>query len=275
MTAFAEVIGDPIEHSRSPSIHRFWLDAIGSDADYRATRVGRDELAEFLGRRRGDPDWRGCNVTMPLKLDALALADEATDRALAAGASNILLPRDGKLLAGNTDVAGILAVLPDTVMSSSSEVCVIGTGGAARAALTAMRIRGVRIALISARDERGGWSLMEQFGFGGTVRPLEDAHNYQTADVIINATPLGMTGHPRVPQPILDHLRDPAPGATLLDLVTSPPRTELLAAAEAAGMNTIDGLTMLVEQAAASFGHFFGEPPPRDKDAELMISLRA
>ena len=95
MTAFAEVIGDPIEHSRSPSIHRFWLDAIGSDADYHATRVGRDELAEFLGRRRVDLDWRGCNVTMPLKLDALALADEATDRALAAGASNILLPRDG------------------------------------------------------------------------------------------------------------------------------------------------------------------------------------
>ena len=99
---FAEVIGDPVSHSRSPVIHRFWLEMLGIEGDYRANRVGRNELATFIAGRRTEVNWRGCNVTMPLKLDALMLADKSSDRAAAAGAANVLFVREGELLAANT-----------------------------------------------------------------------------------------------------------------------------------------------------------------------------
>ena len=84
---YAEVIGDPIAQSKSPLIHGFWLQKVGLAEDYRATQVTRAELPGFLKKRQADPGWRGCNVTMPLKLDAVVQADESTDRAIAAGAA--------------------------------------------------------------------------------------------------------------------------------------------------------------------------------------------
>lgn len=272
---FAEVIGDPVDQSKSPIIHRFWLEKLGLEGDYRATRVTREGLGAFIEDRRRVASWRGCNVTMPLKLDALALADTSDDMALGTGAANILLPRNGNLIAGNTDVGGILAALPPDLMPAGSEVCVLGTGGAARAALTAMRIRSVSIALISARDLRAGWRLLEQFGFGGTVRPLDDSHNIQTADVIINATPLGMNGHGSVTEEVLGLLDDPLPDAVVLDLVTAPVETELIKTARAKGLRTVTGLTVLIEQAAESFRLFFDEDAPRQLDGELMARLSA
>lgn len=81
----AEVIGDPIEHSRSPLIHGFWLETLGIDASYGRRKVSRAELPAYIAEKRSDQDWRGSNVTMPLKLDAVALADGAADWAVAAG----------------------------------------------------------------------------------------------------------------------------------------------------------------------------------------------
>src|SRR5437868_12467099 len=82
MTAmpFAEVIGDPIEHSRSPEIHAFWLEQAGIAAEYRRRRVAKDGLESYLAEVRGDPAWRGCNVTMPLKMEAVLAADQPRDR---------------------------------------------------------------------------------------------------------------------------------------------------------------------------------------------------
>ena len=108
---YAEVIGDPIVQSLSPTIHSFWLEALGIDATYGRRQVSRAELPAYLEERRADPDWRGSNVTMPLKLDAAALADEVTDRAVAAGAANVLMMRDGRLAAANTDVGAIAILL--------------------------------------------------------------------------------------------------------------------------------------------------------------------
>ena len=83
---YAEVIGDPIEHSKSPLIHGFWLQQLGMEAEYRRTRITREQLPAFIAARRLDSNWRGCNVTMPLKLDALMMADERSDGAVSAGA---------------------------------------------------------------------------------------------------------------------------------------------------------------------------------------------
>lgn len=274
-TGYAEVIGDPIAQSLSPVIHGFWLRALNIGADYRRTLVTRADFPDYLAKRRTDPDWRGCNVTMPLKLDAAALADDTDDLSMAARAANLLIPREGRVLAGNTDVTGVLAALPESLMPRGAEVCVIGTGGAARAVLAALRIRDVALVMISARDVHEGRVLLAEFGFDGCVHPLEDAHHIETAEVIINATPLGMVGQPQMPNGILENLRDPMPDAVVFDMVITPIETELLRAAKAQGLRTVRGVDMLVEQAAESFSLLFGAKPPRDRDAALLKELGA
>ncbi len=264
---YAEVIGDPIAHSKSPLIHGFWLDRVGIDADYRATRVARGELAEFIAGRRADPAWRGCNVTMPLKLDALLLADEATDRATTAGAANLLAEREGKLVAANTDVGAVAALLAPILAATSAGITVLGNGGAARAVLVALRVLGRSDVRIQARDMAKALKLAVEFdlpeGPSRFDRPVDTPG-------LINSTPLGMTGYPDV---AIDIDSMPADG-WVFDLVTDPVDTDLLKRARLRGLKTLDGIAMLVEQAATSFELFFGKPPPRDRDAELLEMLR-
>jgi len=130
---YAEVIGDPVAHSKSPLIHRFWLDRLGIDADYRATRVAADGLADYFARCRADPDWRGCNVTMPHKLAVLDHVADPGDLGRSIGAANTVLRQRDRLIATNTDAAGFYAPLADIDLAGAP-VAVIGSGGAARAA---------------------------------------------------------------------------------------------------------------------------------------------
>ena len=265
---YAEVIGDPIEHSLSPMIHRFWLDALGIEADYRRRQVPRADLSAYLKERMRDPDWRGANVTMPLKLDAAALADEATDRAVAAGAANVLMKRDGKLVAANTDVGAIAALLArlHEAKAAMGSVTLLGNGGAARAALVALKLVGIHAVRIQARDMAEAMKLAVEFG-------LEAGPALLTAPIVsdglVNATPLGMAGRDCL-NCNLDHL--PANG-WVFDMVTDPPETPLVTAARNRGLAVLTGLDMLVEQAAASFTLFFGAEPPRDRDGELWHKL--
>src|SRR3954447_3419527 len=179
---YAEVIGDPIAHSKSPLIHKFWLEKLGIDADYRRTRVTADELASFIAMRRSDPDWRGCSVTMPLKQAVLAHSDEVDGRTAAVGAVNALHPVNGRLIGANTDVPGILDVLPIEYFCSDAlpEVCIIGAGGAARAMLAACRERLVSLVFFNVRDPDKAWPLLEEWRFGGTVGGLDNDHNLTT-----------------------------------------------------------------------------------------------
>jgi shikimate dehydrogenase len=267
-SAFAEVIGDPIAQSKSPLIHGFWLEKVELGAGYRPTQVTRAELPSFLEQRRKDPHWRGCNVTMPLKLDAVVQADESTDRAVAAGAANILLPRDGKLLAGNTDVGAVLKLLgPRFANGRQGSVTLLGNGGAARAVLVALRMLDVRDVRIQSRDLAEAIKLAVEFGLDHEPRPFTQAID---SDVLVNATPMGMAG---VPSVAIDIGAMPA-GGWLFDMVTEPAETPLLGAARARGLQAIDGLAMLVEQAADSFALLFGKDAPRQYDAELMTRLR-
>ncbi len=265
---YAEVIGDPIDHSLSPVIHRFWLDALGIDADYRRRQVTRADLLAYIEERRKDGDWRGANVTMPLKLDAAALADEATDRAVAAGAANVLMMREGKLVAANTDVGAIAALLArlHQAKAAMGSVTLLGNGGAARAALVALKLVGLRAVRIQARDMAQAMKLAVEFGLEAEPAPLTAPI---VSDGLINATPLGMTGRDCL-NCNLDHL--PANG-WVFDMVTDPPETPLVVAAREHGLAVLTGLDMLVEQAATSFTLFFGAEPPRDRDAELWHKL--
>lgn len=267
---FAEVIGDPIDHSLSPAIHGFWLDALGIAADYRRHRVARGELADYVAGRRADPAWRGCNVTMPLKLDAAALADDASDRAVGAGAANILLPRDGKLVAGNTDVGAVAALVGQLAKSGApmGAITVLGSGGGARAALVGLHLIGLTNVRIQSRNLGEAAKLAVQFGLEVAPQPFD--HRLE-GDGLINATPLGMIG--------MDDFNLPITGMTangwVLDFVTAPDPTALAARAAARGMRTIGGVDLLIEQAAESFKLLFGKSPPRDKDGELRHRLAA
>lgn len=266
---YAEVIGDPIDHSLSPRIHGFWLEALSMEASYGRRQVSRAALPSYLAEKRADPDWRGSNVTMPLKLDAVALADGATDWAVAAGAANVLMMRKGKLIAANTDVGAIVALLSRLHQAKArmGSVILLGNGGAARAALVALKLVGIANVRIQARDLAEASRLAVEFG-------LEVEPELFTAPIVgdglINATPLGMAGRDCL-NCDLQHMPD---GGWVFDMVYQPAATPLIETARARGLQTVDGLNMLVEQAAASFKLFFGRDAPRDRDAELWQKLR-
>lgn len=264
---FAHVIGDPIAHSKSPLIHTFWLKTMGLDATYSALRVQRTELTDYVAHNRKDPAWLGCNVTMPLKLDALLLADDVTDRAAAAGAANLLVPREGRLVAANSDVGAVMTLVAPMVEKSASEgIVVLGNGGAARAILVALRYLKVEQVRLQARDMTAALALAVEFGLPEGPSPFT-----RPIDLggLINATPLGMSGQPSL------HLDLAMPRhGWVMDIVTDPVETPLLRQARLAGLKTIDGIAMLVEQAASSFELFFGKAPPRNRDVELLEKLR-
>ena len=267
-SVYAEVIGDPVAQSKSPAVHTFWLNALGIEGAYRAHQVTRAELAAYLTDRRADPAWRGCNVTMPLKLDALMLADDPTDRAAAAGAANLLIHRDGKLIAANTDVGAIRdLVAPLVAAGKTAPILLLGNGGAARAVLLAMRLLGAGPVTLQARDMADATKLAVEFRLEQGPRRFDTPVDSRG---LINATPLGMAG---VAPTRIDIGGMPADG-WVLDLVSNPLPTPLLVSAAARGMTTIDGLSVLVEQAADSFELLFGHQPPRDRDADLFAMLR-
>lgn len=269
MKPYAEVIGDPIDHSLSPVIHNFWLEALGIDAEYRRHRVGKADLPAYLAERRADEAWCGSNVTMPIKLDAIELADGATDRAVAAGAANVLMLREGKLAAANTDVGAIAMLLKRLYDAKArmGSVTVLGNGGAARAALVALKLVGLSAVRIQARDLAEARKLAVEFGLDVGPAPLTAPID---SDGLINATPLGMAGRDCL-NCDLSHIPQ---GGWVFDMVTDPPDTPLLQAARERGLATVTGLDMLVEQAASSFKLFFDRDPPRDRDAELWQKLK-
>ena len=274
MAAFAEVIGDPIAHSKSPAIHRFWLEALSVDGDYRATRVNAEGLATFFADRRRDPDWRGCNVTAPHKQAVIPFLDAISPDARRIGAVNCVHAEEGRLVGLNTDVDGIAEALAGAAIEGGRAV-VIGAGGGARAAVRYLAEQRPRSIVVIARTPGRGEDLLELGAVPGQVEvvPTPQADlAVAGAAAIINATPAGMAHAEPMPPALLAAL-DGAPRAVVLDMVYQPLLTPFLAAAEAAGATPVDGLTMLIGQARKAFELFFGAVPPGARDGELRRIL--
>lgn len=268
---YAEVIGDPISHSKSPLIHNFWLGKLGIDAEYRACHVRPEELADYFMRRRGDPEWRGCNVTIPHKIAVLEFVDERDAGVQDVGAANCVVCSGGVLSAYNTDIDGVDAAIP----ARQTPACMIGAGGAARAAIPVLSLwMGLFDLRIIARDKAKAAAAFADHAAGITFFGFEEADRaLADAAAVINASPLGMTGQHPMPQTVIDALVVTDASATVFDMVYSPLETELLKAARANRRETVDGLVMLVGQAKAAFEHFFGVRPPDEHDAELRALL--
>jgi shikimate dehydrogenase len=275
---YAEVIGDPIAHSKSPLIHKYWLGKLGMEADYRATRVRSHELADYLAHRRSDPDWRGCNVTLPHKQAIQPFLDEISDVEI--GAVNCVVPRRRWIgrrcrLAGcNTDLMGLERAFNHDVVGFGEPGCVIGAGGAAAAALVTLNCYCVVEYRLLVRETAKGRMLLDRLGMAGSAFELKDAKQaISGCTVLINASPLGMTGFPSMPEEVLGSLEGLLGDRLVLDMVYSPLLTELLDRAGKLGLATVDGLTMLIGQARGAFRAFFGIDPPPFEEAVLRELL--
>ncbi len=275
---YAEVIGDPIAQSKSPTIHSFWLEELGIDAAYRAAHVAAAGLADYLTARRRDPEWRGCNVTMPHKQAVIPLLDRIDSLAARVGAVNtIVRGADGRLEGFNTDVPGFLEPLGPLLAEQHlfRMARVIGTGGAARAVIAGLAGHGF-VLVVAGRDPDKARALLDELDPGGEHHAIDLAHfagptdfafddRDGCCDLVVNASLLGMTGQP----PLAFDWSHAPPGSVAYDIVTSPLDTRFLCDARAAGFRTVDGLEMLIGQADHAFVRFFGQRPPRERDAEL------
>lgn len=266
---YAEVIGDPISHSKSPLIHKFWLGKLGIEGDYRATRVARNDLADYFASRRTDPYWRGCNVTMPHKQAVVPFLDDLDDPEL--GAVNCVLPRQGKLLGRETDSAGVDHALS---YGADNPTCIVGAGGAAYAAIASLSVTNLYNLNVIVRHLDQGRRLLERFGMDGGVFSFDQAQSALNGCFgLINASPLGMAGCPAMPEAILQNLQLLDADAFVFDMVYSPLNTDLLTKAAHLDLETIDGLTMLIGQASHAFYHFFGSVAPAEHEQELRALL--
>ena len=260
----AGVVGWPIGHSKSPRLHGHWLRRYGIDGHYVPMAVAPEDLETAL-RALPRLGFRGVNVTIPHKERALGLADAVTDRAASIGAANTLtFGEDGRIEADNTDGYGFIANLrqhaPDWSAGSGPAI-VLGAGGAARGILAALLADGAPEIRLANRSEGRARDLAAHFGAAVSVIGMEDVPAaLADAATLVNTTSLGMTGQP----PLDIDLTRAAPGLLVTDIVYTPLVTPLLAQAEAQGLRNVDGLGMLLHQAAPGFERWFGTPPEVD-----------
>ena len=269
MIPYAEVIGHPISHSKSPLIHQFWLDRLGIVARYQATDIEPEQLSNYFAERRDDPEWRGCNITIPHKIAALEFVADPGEVRNSIGAINTVFRDEaGVLTATNSDAGGFYGPITDLPLVGETAV-VVGSGGAARAVLFALAQADIGEVVILARNALRAAGLLAHFGLKGRVLPMDS--RLPEAALLVNASPLGMKGQ----EPLMLDL-SPLPDDSLVyDLVYAPIETPLLKAARARELETVDGLEMLVGQAAIAFELFFGAPPPNDGEEELRTMLLA
>ena len=278
------VIGWPIEHSRSPIIHRYWLQKHGIAGEYDRRAVRPEGLEEFLLNLPAH-GLVGCNVTVPHKEAAFRIIERANPQGVSplakalAAVNTVWLDRQGRPCADNTDVYGFMANFLHTVRektpdwrASGRHVVIIGAGGAARAVVAAFAREGVaRITIANRTYVKAERLAQELSGFGEAAlaaAPLDALpEQMKRADVLVNATSLGMTG-----QPPLDIDLSPLPAhAAVADIVYVPLRTALLEQAEQHGLITVDGLGMLLHQAVPGFEKWFGLRPQVTPELRALV----
>jgi shikimate dehydrogenase len=260
------LIGWPAAHSRSPLIHHYWLRTLGIEGGYSIEAVPPEGFAEFV-LHLSTHGFVGANVTIPHKERALALS-MPDPRARAVGAANTLWYERGELRSTNTDIEGFINNLDASAKGWDrvNDALVLGAGGSARAVVFGLIERGVKRVHLANRTVERARALADQFG--ANLHPVswdEIGDLLPRAGLLVNTTSLGMHGQQALE---IDVAMLPS-DAVVADLVYVPLETQLLSAARARGLNTADGLGMLLHQAVHGFELWFGQRP------EVTSELRA
>ncbi len=266
----AGVIGWPVSHSRSPLIHGYWLKWHGIDGRYDRHPVKPEDVTAFLRGMR-EQGFAGCNVTLPHKEAAFAAVDEARPAARAAAAANTLWYENGRLIGDNSDSGGFIANLRASVPTLALDggiVSVLGAGGAARAIAFALLESGAREVRLFNRTRARADALVQYFG--ARVKAFqwdERAACSQDVALLVNTTSLGMKGG----EPLAMDVSALDPSCVVADIVYVPLVTPLLAAAQARGLATVDGLGMLLHQAVPGFEKWFGVRPQVTQELRALL----
>jgi shikimate dehydrogenase len=261
------VLGHPVAHSRSPAMQNAALAELGLAGGWRyeAIDVAPDAFAARVEAMPGE-GFVGANVTVPHKAAALALADSASETAREIGAANTLGFAAGEVRADNTDAPGLLAALPSS--PRGERALVLGAGGAARAVVWALLGEGAGVDVWNRTGERARL-LCEELGGRSVAEPGQAGYA-----LVVNTTTVGLGGEdPFAELPLREH--GFAAGQTVVDMVYGAAPSRLLAAAEAAGAATVDGIELLVRQGALSLEIWTGLPAPIERmraAAQLSIS---
>jgi shikimate dehydrogenase len=267
-TPVACLIGWPAAHSRSPLIHRYWLRTLGIEGGYVIEAVPPEDLRDFV-LRLSLHGFVGANVTIPHKEDVLALSTPDA-RAKVIGAANTLWLAGSELHSTNTDVEGFINNLDATApgWDAAEEALVLGAGGSSRAVVFGLLERGVSRVHLANRTIARAEALAT--AFGSRVQPIAwNAINdvLPRAKLLVNTTSLGMRGQPALE---LEIARLPQE-TVVADLVYVPLITPLLAAAQARGLKTADGLGMLLHQAVRGFELWFGKRPQVTTELRALV----
>ena len=274
MPARAFVLGYPVAHSRSPMLHGSWLRTLGIPGSYERAEIAPENLAAFFARLRSE-GFAGGNVTVPHKVACIPHLARLDPAATAIGAVNTIWREADDLVGGNTDAAGFIANLDEHApgWSGAGTAVILGAGGAARAAVYALRERGTAIRLVN-RTRATAEALAARFGASVSAHDWAELPALLPgAGLLVNTTALGMKGQP----PLAIDLAALPPDAVVYDIVYVPLETPLLAAARARGLRAVDGLGMLLHQAVPGFARWFGVTPTVTPELRALIEqdLRA
>ena len=272
-TRTAAVIGDPVRHSLSPILHNAAFRACDLDWVYLAFDVTAGHGAAAVDAMRA-LGLAGMSVTMPHKADVAAAVDRLSPVARRLGAVNCVHWTGAELVGENTDGAGFLRSLAEDARfdPAGSRCLVVGAGGAARAVILALADAGAgEVGVLNRSAGRAGQAAELAGPRGRVVGPEERNRSAGRADLIVNATPIGMSGHAPADVDLPIDPRSIRDGQIVADLVYHPVRTLLLEAADSQGATAVSGVGMLLHQAGLAFEHWTGRAAPITAMREAML----
>lgn len=273
MKKWFAVIGDPIEHSKSPAMHNAWFEEMAIDAAYIPVHVTPESLEAAVAgfKTLGAGGW---NVTIPHKTTIIPYLDELDELAAKMGAVNtVVRTKEGKLKGYNTDGIGFVRSLEEAVGPHHKDkpVLLIGAGGAARGIAFAMQQQGYTNLTIANRTVANAQSIVDEMGTGRAISLAEAEENLADFGILVQMTSAGLaTGNFSMPF----SLNRLTKGAIVADIVYNPLMTPFLQAAEEKGAHVVTGLGMFVHQGAIAFNYWLGEyPNTNSMIAQLQAQL--
>jgi shikimate dehydrogenase len=269
------LIGNPVSHSMSPTIHNAAFMELNLDCIYVAFQV--EDVKSALAGMRGLDNFRGMSVTIPHKIEVMQYVDEIPDVDRYIGSINTVVKEDGKLIGFNTDGPGALkAIVDGGVELAGKNVLMLGAGGAARAIAFTLAQKGKigKLVLLDINEEflsqltgdlKSGTDAVI---VGGALNPAAVAEQMASADLIINCTPVGM--HPNEDASLVDEVLF-RPGQVVFDVVYNPLETKMLRQAKGKGLKVIQGVEMFINQAILQFERFAGADAPEELMRKVVM----